>query len=152
MQKKKTAHKFAGNASWLTVGIVVSEYNPEITESLLEGALEILNEAGVGPRNIHVSKVAGSFEIPFGCLQLIKKRKVDTVIALGCIVRGETKHDEYIAHAVAQGIMEVSLKRGVPIAFGVLTTNTLAQARARSRGTANKGREAAVAALNTALL
>lgn len=152
MQTKKVAPKFSGNASWLTVGIVVSEYNPEITDSLLEGALEILQEAGVGPQNIHICKVAGSFEIPFGCLQLIKKRKVDTVIALGCIVKGETKHDEYIAHAVAGGIMHLSLKRSVPIAFGVLTTNTLAQAKKRSRGASNKGREAAVAALNSALL
>jgi 6,7-dimethyl-8-ribityllumazine synthase len=96
--------------------------------------------------------VYGSFDLPFGCMKVIKKYKPNAVIALGCIIKGETDHDRYIASAVSKGIIDLTLSSGVPISFGVLTTNTLEQAKARSRGETNHGEKAAVAALEMALL
>lgn len=119
---------------------------------MLDGALEILRASGVREKDTRIVRVPGSFEIPHGCRKLLAAKKPDAIIALGCIIKGETDHDRYIASAVAQGIMQLIVESGIPIAFGVLTTNTLAQARARSRGTANKGAEAAIAALESALL
>lgn len=139
-------------ASRLRVGIVVSKYHSDITISMLKGALKTLREWHVPDRNISVVEVSGSFEIPYGCLALIKRKKPDAIVALGCVLKGETKHDEYISSAVSHGIMRLSIERGIPISFGVLTPNTLAQARARSRGKHNKGEEAAIAALESALL
>ncbi len=139
-------------AAGLTIGIVVSRYNTDITEPLLDGALEVLHAAGVKKGDIRIVRVPGSFEIPYGCRKLLATKKPDAIIALGCIIKGETDHDRYIASAVAHGIMQLTVESGVPIAFGVLTTNTLAQARVRSRGTSNKGAEAATAALECALL
>ena len=139
------------DASRFKIGIVVSDFNSDITHALLRGALQTLAEWNVGKENIMVKHVPGGFEIPFGCLQLIRTDKPDAIIALGCVIKGETKHDEYIANAAAQGIMSVSLKHHIPISFGVLTPNTLQQAKVRSRGKENKGIEAAVAALTMAL-
>lgn len=139
-------------AAGLAVGIVVSRYNDDITEPMLEGALDVLHASGVKKGNIRIMRVPGSFEIPYGCRKLLAKKKPDAIIALGCIIKGETDHDRYIASAVAHGIMQLTVESGVPIAFGVLTTNNLAQARARSRGKTNKGAEAALAALESALL
>src|SRR3989344_835328 len=124
-------------ASKLRVGIVVSRWNSDITERLLAGAQEILRAWHVAPKRVTVMHVAGSFEIPYVCLALIKKKKPDAVIALGCIIKGETDHDRYIASAVSHGI---------------ITANNLKQAEARATGDANKGKEAAVAALEAALL
>ncbi len=152
MQRKKGAKSKAGDASKLRIGVVVSSYNPEITDALYEGTRAVLKEWRVQEKNIFTLKVPGSFEIPYGCAKIIKRKKPDAVIALGCLVKGETKHDEHIATAVAGGIMRLSLEHAIPVAFGVLTTNNLAQARARSRGERNKGREAAVAALQSALV
>ena len=145
---KKTA---AGNASRLKVGIAVSEFNSDVTGSMLTAALETLREWKVPTRNISVVHVPGSFELPLACAHLIDK-KVDVVVALGCVIKGKTKHDEYISHAVAHGLTSLMLNTGVPIGFGVITPNTLAQAKARSRGKANKGIEATVAALRMALV
>lgn len=140
------------DASGLSVGIVVSRWNSDITEGLLEGAREILRAWKVREKNVTIVRVAGSFEVPFGCLKLLKKKKrPDAVIALGCLIKGETKHDEYIASAVALGIMRLSLDHATPIGFGIVTANDLKQAQARSRGVSNKGKEAAVAALEAAL-
>lgn len=133
------------------MGIVVSSWNGDITRNLLAGAEKILHEWHVPEKNIHVLRVAGSFEIPYGCLKLIRRSKPDAIIALGCLIKGETKHDEYIASAVSHGIMRLSLDYKIPIGFGVITANNLAQAKARSRGSTNKGAEAAVAALEMAL-
>jgi 6,7-dimethyl-8-ribityllumazine synthase len=145
--------KRAGDASKLRVGIAVSRYNADITESLLASARATLKEWHVPERSIDVIHVPGSFELPFGCrILLSRKRKPDCIIALGCIIKGETEHDRYIASAVANGLSALSLERGVPISFGVLTTNNLKQARVRSRGKTNKGMEAAEAALAMALL
>lgn len=141
-----------GDASKLKVGIAVSRFNPDITESMLEGALATLREWGVQKKHTYVVRTYGSFELPFAAVRLVKKYKVHAVVAIGCIVKGETRHDEYLAHAAAVGLTEVSIDEDVAVGFGVITTNTLAQARARSRGSANKGSEAAAAALQAALL
>ena len=134
-------------------GIVVSEWNKEITDNLLQGAVETLLEHGVDEKDIYVRHVPGSFELPFGASTLLEKKKFDAVICLGCVIQGETRHFEFISQAVAQGIMNVSLSEGIPVIFGVLTTDTLQQAKDRSGGAlGNKGTEAAVTALKMAAL
>lgn len=139
--------KKIGNASKLKVGIVVSNFNSDVTEGMLEGALETVSAWKVKKTNITIVRVPGAFEIPLACMRLIKKKKVSAVIALGCIIKGETKHDEYIAHAVSGALQRIMLDTLVPVGFGVITPNTLEQALERSRGSANKGPEAAQAAL-----
>lgn len=135
------------------IGIVVSEWNADITNALLSGAKETLLKAGVSEDHIEVLYVPGSFELPWGARQIMKPGKKDAVICLGCIIQGETKHDEYIAAAVASGIMQLGLMSGIPVIFGVLTTNTEEQAKERAGGKhGNKGSEAAVAALQMAIV
>jgi len=152
MQRKELAKKHkAGDASRLRVGIVASRFNEDITDPMLEGARAVLREWKVKPKNIFVARVYGSFEVPLAGAQLIKKKRLDALIAIGCIVKGETRHDEYLAGATMQGLMRVQLDAQVPVGLAVLTTNTLAQARARSRGASNHGAQAARAALEAAL-
>lgn len=154
MQRKNMAAQgVARNASALKIGIVVSEYYADvITGKLLMGALDVLKKARVGQKNITVVRVPGCFEIPYGCITLLKRKKFDALITLGCIVKGETEHDRYIASAVSQGIMDLTLSYQVPISLGVITVNNLAQAKVRSTGQNNKGREAALAAVAMAFL
>jgi 6,7-dimethyl-8-ribityllumazine synthase len=133
------------------IGIVVSRWNEDVTSALLAGARETLLRAGVTENHIEVIYVPGSFEIPFGARQLMKADKKDAIICLGCIIQGETKHDEYIAQAVSNGIMQLGLMSGIPVIFGVLTTNTPEQAKERAGGAhGNKGAEAAATALHMA--
>lgn len=142
-----------GDASKLRVGIVVSAFNEDITGNMLAGARETLSAWGMADDAITVVTVPGSFELPYGCRTLLtQKEKPDAIIALGCVIKGETEHDRYVASAAANGIMDLSLQYGVPISFGVITTNTLEQAKVRSSGETNKGKEAAEAALRLALL
>jgi len=150
-REEMTKEKPVRDASALSVGVVVSDFNSDITHALLGGALETLEKWQVKKENIWVKHVPGGFEIPFGCQQLLGEQKLDAIIALGCVLKGETKHDEYISNAVADGIMQVMLTHNVPITFGVLTPNTLEQAQARSQGEANHGKSAAEAALEMAL-
>lgn len=153
MQRKEYVKKReTGNASHLKVGIVVSKFNEDITGGMLEGALKTLASWQVQQKNITTVYVPGSFEIPLAARTLILKKKVHCVVALGCIIKGETKHDEYIAHAVSHALQRVMLDTSVIIGFGVITPNTLAQAKVRSRGEANKGSEAAQATLEMATL
>ena len=134
-----------------TVGIVVSRFNSVVTSELLSGALDCLSQHGVKESSITVVHCPGAFEIPQVAMQLVKSKSVDTVICLGCIIRGETPHFEYIASAVAHGVNRVALDTGTPVTFGVLTTETLEQALARAGDKAdNKGWEAALAALELA--
>lgn len=136
------------NAEDKIFGIVVSEWNTEITSALLEGALEALGKAGVKPGNIMISHVPGSFELPYGAQRLIDAEKPHAVICLGCVIQGETRHFDFICQAVANGIMELGLRHRIPVVFGVLTTNDLEQAKARSGGKhGNKGFEAGITAL-----
>ena len=141
------------NASKLVIGIVVSNYYADmITGRLLAGAMETLKEWKVAEKNIIIVRTPGCFEIPYGCIKLLKGRKPDAIITLGCIVRGETDHDKYIASAVSQGIIDLTRAYQTPISFGILTVNNLNQAKARSIGKNNKGCEAAAAAMMMALL
>lgn len=140
------------DASKLKIGIAVARFNPDITESMLQGAREVLSKWGVSDKNVHVVHVYGSFDLPYACDLLVRKHKPSAIIAIGCIVKGETDHDKHIASAAMGGLVDVSLAHGIPVSLGVLTTNNLAQARARSRGKTNHGEKAAVAAMEAALL
>lgn len=137
----------AKDGSKLSIGIVVSSFNTDITEPMLEGALATLKEWSVKDENITVFRVPGSFELPYGCLKLIKEKRPDGIIAIGCVIKGDTEHDRYIATATADGLMRLTLDHALPISFGVITTNTLEQAQIRSTGETNKGKEAALAVL-----
>jgi 6,7-dimethyl-8-ribityllumazine synthase len=133
--------------------IVVARFNEEITEGLLTGARRALAESQVADENVTVVRVPGSFEIPLVAARLAKTGSFDAVICIGCLIKGDTMHFEYIASATSHGIMDASLATDVPIAFGVLTTLTEEQAYARARDNAdNKGREVARAAVEMATL
>lgn len=137
----------------LRLGLVVSAWNPEITEAMRDGAVETLLKHGVALKDIHEERVPGSFELALGALMLLEHRSVDGVICIGSVVRGETPHFDFVCQATAQGIMEVGLKTGRPAIFCVLTDDNIEQARARSGGKhGNKGVEAAVALLQMAAL
>ena len=141
------------NAKNLRFGIVVSEWNSEITEGLYAGAEEALIDCGASKENIVRWNVPGSFELPFGCKKMISSEKVDTVIAIGSVIQGETKHFDFVCSATAQGIMELNIQTNVPVIFCVLTDNTLQQAQDRSGGKhGNKGVDAAIAAIRMASL
>ena len=131
-----------------TVGIVVAEWNHEITGALLEGARETLAKHGVLAQNIIVRWVPGTFELTFGAAHMIRAHKPDAVIVLGCVIQGETRHFDFICHGVTQGITELNLNTGTPVIFGVLTTDNQQQALDRAGGKhGNKGTEAAYTAL-----
>ena len=133
--------------------VVVSRFNEEITGGLLEGALDTLEQAEVSSDDITVVRVPGAFEIPLAAMRLAETGQFDAVVTIGCLIKGDTMHFEYIASACSQGIVQASTATGVPIAFGVLTTLTEEQAMARSEpGPENKGREAALAAIEMATL
>lgn len=133
--------------------IVVSRFNEEITSGLLSGARAALLEAGAGDEDVTLVYVPGAFEIPVAALRLARSAEFDAVICLGCLIKGDTMHFEYIAEAASHGIMDVSITTGVPVAFGVLTTMTEDQAVVRAApGEGNKGREAALAAIEMATL
>ena len=128
--------------------IIVAEWNGEITEALFDGAYATLIEYGVKPENIVRANVPGSFELSFGSQVYAQKAEIDAVIALGCVIQGETKHNDYINHAVASGLTDVALKYNKPVIFGVLTPNTQQQALDRAGGIhGNKGDEAAITAI-----
>ena len=131
------------------IGIVVSEWNEPITNALKEGALAFLYEAGITKKQIVEHAVPGSFELPTAATMLIDAyEEMDAIICLGCIIQGETRHFEFIAQAVANGIMRVSLDYCVPVIFGVLTCDTMEQAQERAGGKhGNKGVEAAYTCL-----
>ena len=133
--------------------IVVSRFNGEITEGLLKGARACLREAAVRDEDVTIVRVPGAFEIPIAAQKLAESGTYDAVICLGCLIKGETMHFEYLAEAASHGITQAAAVTGVPIAFGVLTTMTEEQAVERSaEGPGNKGREAAAAAVEMATL
>ena len=134
------------NGKGLRIGIVAARYNQAIVDALLEGALKTLKERGA--KADPIISVPGSYEIPVAAQALADKGDVDAVICLGCVIKGETAHFEHIAEAAAKGILDVTLETGVPCIFGVLTTYTEAQAKARM----DKGREAAETAIEMANL
>lgn len=141
------------NAKDLRFGIVVSEWNSEITEGLYHGALDALIDCGAVTDNVIRWNVPGSFELPYGCKKLLVSEKVDAVIAIGSVIQGETKHFDFVCSATAQGIMDLNTQTNIPVIFCVLTDNTLQQAQDRSGGKhGNKGVEAAIAAIKMATL
>jgi 6,7-dimethyl-8-ribityllumazine synthase len=137
----------------MRVAIVVSRFNDFVTGRLLDGARAALGDAGVAAADVEVLHVPGAFEIPMAAQRIAETGKVDAVVCLGCLIRGETPHFEYIASACAHGITAAAASTGVPMSFGVLTTNSAEEALERAAaGPANKGREAADAALEMARL
>ncbi|MEO0572996.1 MAG: 6,7-dimethyl-8-ribityllumazine synthase [Bacteroidota bacterium] len=141
------------DGSNLKIGLVVSEWNSEITENLFHGAVAALLDCGVKEENFLRWSVPGSFELPFGCKKMIASKTVDAIVAIGSVIRGETSHFEYVCSATAQGIMELNVKTDVPVIFCVLTDDTLQQSKDRSGGKhGNKGTEAAIAALKMAVI
>jgi 6,7-dimethyl-8-ribityllumazine synthase len=130
------------------IAIVVARFNDFVTERLLAGAREALSEAGLDAESIVVHHVPGAFEIPLAAEMAATHGTVDGVVCLGCLIKGATPHFEYISSACAHGIMAAQSKTGVPMAFGVLTTNSAEEALERATaGAGNKGREAAEATL-----
>lgn len=139
------------SADDLKFGIVVSRFNSMITDKLLEGALDILRRQGVREEHILVARVPGSFEVPVTAKKLILTQGVDAVICLGCLIRGETAHFDYLAREVTRGIDDVALSTGIPVANGVLTVESLEQAMNRAGVKfGNKGGDAAEAAIEMA--
>jgi 6,7-dimethyl-8-ribityllumazine synthase len=137
----------------MRVAIVVSRFNDFVTGRLLDGARAALTDAGVAAADVEVLHVPGAFEIPMAAQRVAETGKVDAVVCLGCLIRGETPHFEYIASACAHGITAAAASTGVPMSFGVLTTNSAEEALERAAaGPSNKGREAADAAVEMARL
>lgn len=128
--------------------ILVSEWNSEVTEALFDGAYQTLLQHGAKAEHIIRGNVPGSYELSLGAMWFAQRDDIDAVIAIGCVIQGETKHNDYINHAVAQGLTNVSLKTSKPVIFGVLTPNTQQQALDRAGGIhGNKGDEAAITAI-----
>ena len=140
------------NAKQFRFGIVVSEWNSEITNGLYKGAFDTLLEHGVLPQNIVLWHVPGSYELIYGSKRM-QNQMVDAVIAIGCVIQGETKHFDFVCEAVAQGIKDLNVQSDTPVIFCVLTDNNIQQSIDRSGGKhGNKGVEAAVAAIKMAML
>ena len=128
--------------------VVVSDWNDDITYALKDACIATLKEHGALDENIHIAHVPGAYELPMGARLVMSKEKVDAAICIGCVIKGETQHDEYINNAVATGIMNLSLASTKPVIFGLLTPNTHQQAADRAGGKyGNKGVEAAVSAI-----
>lgn len=141
------------NAKNFRFGIIVSEWNPEITDNLYLGAVEALLENGALVENIIKWDVPGSFELIYGCKKMIETQKLDAVIAIGNVIQGETKHFDFVCEGVTQGIKDLNIKYDIPTIFCVLTDNTKQQSLDRSGGKhGNKGIECAIAAIKMAAL
>ena len=140
------------DCSHLKIGIVYSNWNSDITDNLYDGAFLTLIELGINKENIISFKVPGSFELVYGANKMSSKN-VDAIICLGCVIKGETSHFDYICNSVSNGIMNLNIELDIPVIFGVLTDNTKQQSIDRSGGKlGNKGIEAAVTAVQMALL
>ena len=141
------------NANGLRFGVVVSRFNDFITSNLLNGALEGFKESGVNETDLKILKVPGAFEIPQAAKKLCSSERFDAIVCLGAIIRGDTPHFDYICTETSRGIGQVGLDFNTPVIFGVLTTENLEQAVERSgAGSSNKGREAALAAIEMATM
>lgn len=141
------------SAKEMSFGIVVAEWNMAITGALLEGAKKRLVASGCPKSKIFIKWVPGTFELPLGAQFFTEYTNVDAVIVLGCVIQGDTRHFDYVCQGVTQGVMSLSLDSGLPIAFGVLTTNDLQQAQDRAGGKhGNKGDEAAATAIKMVAL
>lgn len=140
--------KLVPNMASKRIGIVCSEWNETVTGALLNGAMDTLNEIGIQKKDIQISYVPGTFELPLGAQRLAQLNDLDAIICLGCVIQGETRHFDFICQAAADGIMRVGLQYDKPVVFGVLTTDTQQQALDRCGGKhGNKGVEAALTAI-----
>ena len=136
------------DAGLVKIGVITSDWNSEVTHKLLEGCRETLLKEGISEQHLYMIQVPGAFELPSGARMLDDKYNLDAVISLGCVIKGDTKHDEYINQAVAQGLMQLAILRSKPFIFGLLTTDNMQQAIERAGGAhGNKGIEAAATAL-----
>lgn len=136
------------SAQGMRFGIVVSEWNNNITGALLQGAYDTLTKHGAREEDITVMTVPGSFELVFGASQMVKSGKMDAVIAIGCVMRGDTPHFDYICEGTTQGLASLNERFDVPVIYGLLTCNNMEQAQDRAGGTlGNKGDECAVTAI-----
>jgi len=141
----------SGRAAGFRFAVVVSKYNDFVTDRLQTGALEALTSAGVDRDVVTVVRVPGAYELPLAAQHAAESGRFDAVVCLGCLIRGETPHFEYISSAVSQGLTTAAAATGIPITFGVLTTNSVEEALARAGdGPTNKGYEAAMAAIDMA--
>ncbi|MES2559238.1 MAG: 6,7-dimethyl-8-ribityllumazine synthase [Bacteroidota bacterium] len=146
LQADKTFKKYR-------IGIAVADWNTEITHALMNGAIDFLKEKGVKEKNIQVTFVPGSFELPLAAKWLALRKDIDAVLTLGCVIQGDTRHFDFICDACAHGVMNVGLETGKPVIFGVLTTDNQKQAQERAGGKhGNKGVEAAETALKMLLV
>ncbi|MBP1614317.1 MAG: ribH [Bacteroidetes bacterium] len=135
-------------ADTMKFGIVVSEWNSKITGALLEGAVSTLKKHGAKPENIFVKTVPGSFELVFGANQMMEYGDVDAVIVLGCVIKGDTPHFDYVCMGTTQGVAQLNVNGDVPVIYGLITTNTMEQAEDRCGGKlGNKGDECAITAI-----
>jgi 6,7-dimethyl-8-ribityllumazine synthase len=132
------------------VAIVAARFNEFIVGSLVQGAVGAWEERGGAARDLLIARVPGAFELPLAARRLAASKRFDAIVALGCVIRGDTPHFEYVAGECARGLQQASLDSGVPIAFGVLTVNTVEQALERSASGTNKGAEAMLTALEMA--
>lgn len=138
------------DATGQKIGIIVSRFNSFISERLLEGAIDALVRHGADDQDIHVARVPGAFEIPLAAKKMAATGTYDAIIALGAVIRGSTPHFDYVCAEVSKGVAAVSMESGIPVAFGVLTTDSIEQAVERAGTKAgNKGFEAAVTAIET---
>lgn len=136
------------NGADMRIGIVVSEWNEEITGAMLEGACKTLLKHGVKQENILVDYVPGSFELVFGTKHMVENQEIDAVIAIGCVIRGETPHFDYVCQGVTQGIADMNIRYDIPFIFGLLTNDTMQQSLDRAGGVhGNKGDECAITAI-----
>lgn len=141
------------SADDMLFGIVVSEWNIEVSGALLEGAIDALVSAGTKKENILVKYVPGSFELTLGGQLMAENSDLDAIICLGCVIQGETRHFDFICKAVTYGITDLNMNYNMPVIFGVLTTDNIEQARERAGGKhGNKGEEAAIAAIKMVAL
>ena len=130
------------------IAVVAAEWNPEVTNAMLDGAVDTLREHGVEEDDISIYRVPGTFELPTVAEQILNRTTVDAVICIGCVIQGETRHFEFICQAVSQGLTNVAIKHDHPVIFSVLTCNTMEQALDRAGGKhGNKGIEGAITAL-----
>ncbi|MBO5887794.1 MAG: 6,7-dimethyl-8-ribityllumazine synthase [Bacteroidaceae bacterium] len=136
------------DATGMRVGIVVSEWNEKITGALLDGACKTLMKHGVREESINIKTVPGSFELVYGAARFVSSGLVDVVIAIGCVIRGDTPHFDYICQGVTQGLADLNKEGKIPVIYGLLTCNTLEQAQERCGGMlGNKGDECAITAI-----
>lgn len=141
------------SAAGLRFGLVMAQWNREITEALCNGAKEALLDLGAAPQDILIKEVPGSFELVYGAKWMAMNHELDAIITIGSVIQGETRHFDFVCEAVAQGVKDLNLMLDIPVIFCVLTDNTWEQSKARSGGIhGNKGIEAAVAALQMAKL